>query len=361
MDLFSYLVLIVITILSLVYLFFQHSYSYWKKRGVPHRKPQFPQGNIQGMRTKRHLTSVFDDLYNEFKGTGKYIGFYAMHRPSLIITDPDLIKRILINDFNVFNWRGFYHNKVDDPISFHLFTSHGQEWKPLRKKFTPTFTSGKMKYMFSTIVDVANRFKQTFKAAIETNNEVEIKEFCARFTTDVIGSCVFGIECNSLKDPETEFRKRGREIFEKPRNGPISGIFIQNFQHLARLLHRKVYSDSVSQFFSDVVVNTLQYREKSNIERHDFMDILIKLQKEDNTLTVDEITAQVFLFFTAGYESSASTMNYCLFELAKAPEIQDKVRRNVRKVLTKYNDKITYEATSEMNILEQAIHGKLKT
>ncbi len=38
---------------------------------------------------------------------------------------------------------------------------------------------------------------------------VDIKDFFARYTTDVIGSCAFGIEANSLANPESDFIKNG--------------------------------------------------------------------------------------------------------------------------------------------------------
>ena len=37
--------------------------------------------------------------------------------------------------------------------------------------------------------------------------EIDVKDYIARFTTDVISSCAFGLETNALANPNNEMRK----------------------------------------------------------------------------------------------------------------------------------------------------------
>lgn len=68
-----------------------------------------------------------------------------------------------------------------------MFNLDNPKWKTLRVKLTPTFTSGKMKMMFGTVRDVGEKLIKTLGAesSIALENVVEIKEYAARFTTDV--------------------------------------------------------------------------------------------------------------------------------------------------------------------------------
>lgn len=50
-------------------------------------------------------------------------------------------------------------------------------------------------------------------------------------------------------------------------------------------------------------------------------------------------------------------MSFCLYELAKAPEIQAKVHSEIDAVLKKHNGQLTYDAMNEMKYLENCIDG----
>lgn len=59
----------------------------------------------------------------------------------------------------------------------------------------------------------------------------------AKFTTDVIGSCAFGIEANSFKNPDATFRSMGKIIFEvKNLKHLLDNLIIANMPDLGRKL-----------------------------------------------------------------------------------------------------------------------------
>lgn len=105
-----------------------------------------------------------------------------------LLLDLGLIKHVLVKDFNNFNDRGLYYNEKDDPLGAHLFTLDGEPWKKLRSKLSLTFNSltFKMKFMFPTILEVAERFRECLTEVVQQHDELETKDWLARFTTDVI-------------------------------------------------------------------------------------------------------------------------------------------------------------------------------
>lgn len=71
---------------------------------------------------------------------------------------------------------------------------------------------------------------------------------------------------------------------------------------MARKLHLKVIPDEISDFYTTVVRDTINYREQNDVVRNDFMNLLIELKnsKADNALTLNQVAAQCFIFFLAG-------------------------------------------------------------
>ncbi|KAL1384643.1 hypothetical protein pipiens_012997 [Culex pipiens pipiens] len=363
------LLYLAILALSLAVLWIRKRYSYWSDRDVRYLKPTFPFGNIRGLGRKEQLALAFQRLYLQLKGSGPFGGVFFFVNPVAMALDLDFVKNVLVKDFQHFHDRSIYYNERDDPLSAHLVTIEGTKWRNLRTKLTPTFSSGKMKMMFPTIMGVAEQFKELLLGEVGSGGEVEMKEILARFTTDVIGTCAFGLECNSLHDSEAAFRRMGRKVMEPPPGRLFVVILAQQFRKIARALRVKTIDTDVSQFFMNAVRETVEYREKNHVERNDFMNLLIKMKNgqpvEDGTtvdtegLTLEEIAAQAFVFFLAGFETSSTAMTYCLYELARNPELQQKARDDVLKTIKKHGS-LTYEAAHDMHYIEMCINESLR-
>ncbi|XP_055697204.1 cytochrome P450 6A1-like [Phlebotomus papatasi] len=359
----------VITFVVVGYLWVKKQYRFFEEKGVPFVRPKFPLGNLWGVGKKFHSGELIRKIYTKLKGKDVIGGVYFFTRPVVMPFDLDLLKHILVKDFQYFHDRNIYVNEKDDPLSGHLFALGGQRWKHLRNKLSPTFTSGKMKMMHSTIIAVAQEFQNYLEDFAEKKEEIEVKDILGRFTTDVIGSCAFGLECNSLKDPDTQFRVMGKKVFDFGGFEFLKLFFLSMFPNVGRTLRMRVTKPDVSDFFMGVLRETIDYREKNNVKRNDFLSLLIqikntgKLDDEEvdlGKMTFEELAAQTFIFFIAGFETSSSTMTFALYELSKNQKVQNQAREEVNRVLEKYNGEYTYEACMELKYIDQVIKETLR-
>ncbi|KAJ8911312.1 hypothetical protein NQ315_017007 [Exocentrus adspersus] len=374
------LFIITTAVIAAIVAYFHHSYKYWERRGFPFLTPKFPLGNSVRFVTKSPGFGIETKIfYKDLKRKGhKFGGIYTITNPVLVVVDPDYIRDILTKDFHYFVNRGQYHNEKTDPISAHLFALDETKWKNMRTKLTPTFTSGKMKMMFQSILDLSRNMIEAIDESVAEQKDIDIKQVLACFTTDVIGSCAFGIECNSFKGTEAEFRRMGQKIFEAdslPRM--LKLLLAVNLPQLALKLGISTHEKEVSQFFYQVVEKTIRYREDNNYTRPDFLQLLINIRNDskasEHPFTMDQLVsnmrqplpgyenvAQVFLFFIAGFDTSSSAMNFAIYELCKNPSIQEKVREEIREVLQKHGGQLTYEGLAEMKYMQQVLDETLR-
>lgn len=185
----------------------------------------------------------------------------------------------MIKDFNHFVDRGIFHNEKDDPLSAHLFAIEGDKWRTLRNKLSSTFTSGKMKMMFSTIAAYSNDLVDLVEQSSKNKNGIDIKKICLRYTADVIGSCGFGLECNALKDENSQMLKVGDFFDFKDKRSQLSFFFANSFPNLSKRIGLKITPDFVSHFFMNVIKDTYEFREQNDIQRNDFMSLLMQIKK----------------------------------------------------------------------------------
>lgn len=64
-------------------------------------------------------------------------------------------------------------------------------------------------------------------------------------------------------------------------------------------------------------------------------------------------------FFSAGYEPTAAALTFCLYELARNPQVQAKLHEEILAVKEKLGDDIEYETLKEFKYANQVIDGEL--
>ncbi|XP_012277385.1 probable cytochrome P450 6a14 [Orussus abietinus] len=347
-------------------------FGYWKRLGVPYEEPIVPVGNLYESLVKNvSFGDFFKRSYMKSKHF-RYYGIYMFHQPHLVITDPELIRLVLNKEFSHFPDRGLYLNEKVDPVSAHLFLLGGEKWKNLRSKFSPSFTSGKMKQMFFVMTECAEELAKCLDDTAKISKVVDIKDIIIRYTMDIISSAAFGLNSNSLKDPNNGFHYYGEKTF---RSQPMRNLIVFFAPSLAYLVKLRFLEKSISDFFIRFFSDVVKMRKEKNIIKKDFLNELMQLidrgytdddegnpnkpKSSTGALTMLEGTAQAFLIFVAGFETSSSTVSFCMYELALHPEIQDKLCEEIDVTLKKHGS-LSYDSLTEMTYLQKVVSETLR-
>lgn len=134
--------------------------------------------------------------------------------------------------------------------------------------------------MFPLIAECAGNLEKYLDKAVEKGVPVvECRDLAAKFTTDVIGSCAFGISMNALEDENSEFRRMGKRIFAPNLKQTIRESCRRFVPSLFKVIGYFLRMTEMNNFFINLTRDTMEYRKTNNITRPDFIHLLMQLKE----------------------------------------------------------------------------------
>lgn len=360
----------VVSAVAVIWYIFVRPLSHWSSLGVKQSKPWLFVGDAWMTIFKQYSFHDFVCKIYNMHPEVRYSGWYFFNSPVLTVRDPELIKQIAVKDFDHFTDHQPFIDPDADPLwSNALFNLRGERWKEMRNTLSPTFTSAKIKSIYTIMLETSENFVKYFLDKDDGIIEVEMKDAYSRFANDIIATTSFGVQVDSLKDRQNLFFKMGQQLTNFKGVGMIIRFlghraFPKLFKHL-----RVPFLDAVaSKYFSAVVDDTLKLREEKNIIRHDMIHLLLEARKHDQVHTKgksksinisnQEITSQAMIFFFAGFDTVSTAMCFASYELALNKDVQDRLREEINE--THKNGKVIYDELMEMKYMDMVVSETLR-
>jgi len=149
------LILILCALVAVIYYYLKKCNNYWNEHGIVSVKTNFFFGtSYDFLIGRRSLEEINDDIYKA-EPDQPYVGVYNLLKPVLFIRDPDLTHRITTSDFSYFQNRGEEAATAGGRLVYSVFALPGEEWKIVRNKLMPTFSSSRMRKMYVLIEECA--------------------------------------------------------------------------------------------------------------------------------------------------------------------------------------------------------------
>uniref|UniRef100_A0A1Q3FNL3 Putative cytochrome p450 n=1 Tax=Culex tarsalis TaxID=7177 RepID=A0A1Q3FNL3_CULTA len=342
------------------YVYLTWNFNYWKKRNVPGPNPTPLFGNFPSL-LLRHRTVMdeMDQIYRDYKVKFNFVGVFSNRSPRVFVTSPALARDIITKHFRNFTDNEFAElaDKESDPLlARNPFLLCGEEWKSKRTEISPAFTTARMKALFTIVEDVASRMARY----IEQNHQsaLEAKELAAKFTTDVVSSCIFDTDARSFTEDQAEIRAMGRKLMDQSFSALFNMILISMFPKVAKALDIGMIPKSVERFFTNLMAEAIRYRETNSIKRVDYLEHLISLRNKKEITELD-MAAHGVTFFIDGFETSSVALSFTLYELGRNPSVQTRLRNELLEASNEQGS-IDYDTLLELPFLDQVINEALR-
>ncbi|XP_046661559.1 probable cytochrome P450 6a14 [Homalodisca vitripennis] len=335
---------------------------YFKKRGIPFDIPPLSLTSIISTTPiQKSFTNMLAELYAKHNGH-KVVGFLSLWKRKVLIVDRNVIRDVLVKDFDRFQDRGLYYNKDTDPLGAHIFALRGQEWKTRRAKLSPTFSSGKMKGIFSIMKECGTVLTNVAEQLSFENKPVNFQELFFRYGLAVISNTSFGFDSDALTNKNSKIFIMINKLFA-PKIVRILRTLIRFNNDVAGLFKMSFTPPDVSEFFISLVMNAIKCRETSGVYRNDYLQLMIQLKHSGflgangakMNLTNMEVAAEAYVSFVAGSETTSRTMSFCLYELAMNPAVQARLLEEVDSLR-----EISYESIMNMEYLDMVVDETLR-
>lgn len=310
-------------------------------------RSRFPQakglpivGNVADFTPKTILKTLVDypRIY------GPVVRFSVFNRFSHLITDAELIREVLQKRPKKFRRRRSEQYLSDLlNISTGLFNSNGEVWSRIRRVTSSSFSTLNVKLKFPAIVEQVEGLVDRLKQHAAKGDRVDMKFEAFSFTIRVITVVAFGLSLDNeithyfispqfMEDIVAQFR-----LVAEYRLFPAPHAFWRwspSYKYEVEGLKANDRVTAASRRVIDAKRHLLAQPGATPSAMIDFM-----LLKEDSqaadSLTDEEVIANVKTFFMAGAETTSVVISWMVYVMAVHLDVRDKIRAEADALLLK--------------------------
>lgn len=349
------------TSLMVFYIYGTYSHGLFKKLGIPGPNPLPLFGTI--FNYSDGMWKFDNDCYKKY---GKIWGFFEGPQPILAIMDPEIIKIVLVKEcYSVFTNR-----RTFGPVGFMkkaITMSEDEEWKRLRTLLSPTFTSGKLKEMFPIMKQYGDILVRNLRREEEKGDPINMKDIFGAYSMDVITGTSFGVNIDSLNNPQDPFVQKAKKILKFQIFDPfiLSIVLFPFLTPIYEMLNISIFPRQSMNFFKKFVKRMTKDRLDSNQKnRVDFLQLMMntqnsKGQESQKALSELEMAAQTVIFIFGGYDATSTSISFIMYELATHPDVQKKLQDEIDRTLPN-KALVTYDAMMDMEYLDMVVNESLR-
>lgn len=292
--------------------------------------------------------------------------------PIIVIWDPEILKEIYVKKFHSFPDRQKSLLKINGEMNEGLTSTSGNQWKRIRSTLTPAFSSAKLKEMFYIADNRNDKLLEKLHAIVQNKEGVfSPSAEIGRFTLDVVLSAAFStdfhVQDGDEVPPTVKLMKESisSEVFQDP-----VVILCSLFPYLERifeLMDYSIFSRKLRTHICQLTEAMIRAKNNGVSKRTDLMQQMLGYQiskHEAKTaskgLTQKEIVGNSFLMLFAGYDTTQQSLTYLFYNLARHPEVQDRLRSEIEEAMQRNDNKITYQTINDVKYMTQCINESLR-
>ncbi|TDL23924.1 cytochrome P450 [Rickenella mellea] len=275
------------------------------------------------------------------------------HSDIIVVGDHAAVQHILANTFT------YMKSPSLRPITANiigkgLLWSEGADHVFQRRLLSPAFTLGNVKGMGNDISDCAEKLASTLTTLALSNASgltLNIASYTTRCTLDIIGRVAFGhdfkfgesIESREIMEAWNDVLNTGTTF-----GGFLGPIVIRAFPPIVSHSLKHVQSQGKIKTITETLAQRIIEGGSQNDKRMNILSVLLRSLGTTGGLSKIQIIDNISTFIMAGQETMSTALNFALMELARSPQVQQKLRDELQQC----RDALSYDAIQTLEYLD---------
>jgi enediyne biosynthesis protein E7 len=238
---------------------------------------------------------------------------YRVHSPArkgyvYVINHPDDVKRVLVGNHRNYS-KGLGLDRVKILLGNGIMTSEGEFWRRQRHMLQPMFHR-RVITRFGEVIAAANdQLVERWARLAERGALVNVTDETSELTLEIVLRAIFG------RDLERMTAEMGANPFAVVTREPARDLrFAYRFRSLGRL-----------------IAELVQRRRSESGQHFDFVAMLMDARDKDSgdAMSEKELIDEIMTLVVAGHETTASALNWTWYLLARHPEVEQRLHRQI--------------------------------
>ncbi|KAF8486759.1 cytochrome P450 [Russula emetica] len=343
-TLLSLACLLVAVIAHVTYVYFRRRNSFLRKLQGP-ESTSFLLGNEGDL---RYQNEVGD---SEFEWMRKY--GTAWHRSGplgidhLSLADPKALQYVLHTSGYRFPKGREANQNIKLVVGPGIIWAHGTDHRRQRKIMTPAFHAPQLRTFLPLFLNMALKLTQKWKEEVISLDPtgqpvINMTTWLSRTTLDVIGEAGFDFHFGSLDNEKTQLESQYENLLLDSTLYPSRFDLVfkalwyyipEPLLHYVRYLPLREYRRfrtflDFSESFSRGIIS----ESKEKRDGKDMISVLLRANASENPdekMTDIEVVSQITTLLFAGHETTATSLTWFFWEVAKHPESQERIREEI--------------------------------
>lgn len=216
---------------------------------------------------------------------------------------------------------------------------HGDEWRALRKKYSPAFAPQHLITLLPCILDKIPKFVQHLDASAKTGKEFSLVTLATNLAFDIIGAVVMDVDLEA-------------QPLDLSQQGELVRLYVELYRTYwddkadfpwwlipKTEMKRRRLGKRINVLVKDIIrVKHIEQKTQGVTQSRSIMSLSLQDSNDLSTSLLDETCDQIKTFLLAGHDTASIAISWVLYWLTRTPHALRGVREELDSLLGNERD-----------------------